>query len=135
MPVQMPAKPRPAPHPAVKTAMFVAGVLLIVASPAVGLLPGPGGIFVFAGGLVLVLRTSRWARRRWARFKRRFPRVGDLADRVMRRPSALRRHARAKAAAAPAAAPTTLTCDAAVPKDVTIRPSLLAAFSISTIKE
>ena len=78
--------------------MLVLGVLLIVASPLVGLLPGPGGVFVFAGGLVLVLRASRWARLRWARLKRRFPRLGHLADRVMRRPSALRRHARAKAA-------------------------------------
>jgi len=78
--------------------MLVLGVVLIAASPVVGLLPGPGGIFVFAGGLVLVLRASRWARLRWARLKRRFPRFGHLADRVMRRPSALRRHARAKAA-------------------------------------
>jgi hypothetical protein len=79
-------------------AMLVLGVLLIIAAPIVGLLPGPGGVFVFAGGLVLVLRASRWARLRWARLKRRFPRLGHLADRVMRRPSALRRHARAKAA-------------------------------------
>jgi hypothetical protein len=79
-------------------AMLVLGVLLILAAPLVGLLPGPGGVFVFAGGLILVLRASRWARLRWARLKRRFPRLGHLADRVMRRPSALRRHARAKAA-------------------------------------
>jgi hypothetical protein len=87
----------PSHHPALRTAMLVAGVLLIVAAPVVGLLPGPGGIFVFAGGLILVLRASRWARLRWARLKRRFPRLGHLADRVMRRPSALRRHARAQA--------------------------------------
>jgi hypothetical protein len=79
-------------------AMLVLGVLLILAAPLVGLLPGPGGVFVFAGGLILVLRASRWARLRWARLKRRFPRLGHLADRVMRRPSALRRHVRAKAA-------------------------------------
>jgi hypothetical protein len=90
--------PPPSHHPALRVAMLVLGVLLILAAPLVGLLPGPGGVFVFAGGLILVLRASRWARLRWARLKRRFPRLGHLADRVMRRPSALRRHARAKAA-------------------------------------
>ena len=49
------------------------------------------GIFVFVGGLVLVLRNSLWARRRWARAKRRWPKLGDLSDRVMRRRSAQRR--------------------------------------------
>lgn len=78
--------------------MMVLGVLLIIAAPVVGLLPGPGGVFVFAAGLVLVLKASRWARLRWARAKRRWPKIGNLADRAMRRPSALRRHARAKAA-------------------------------------
>lgn len=74
------------------------GMLLIVGAGLVGPLPGPGGIFLFAGGLVLILRNSRWARLRFARAKRRWPRVGHLLDRTMRRPSALRRHARAKAA-------------------------------------
>ena len=87
----------PSHHPALRTAMLVLGILLILAAPVVGILPGPGGIFVFAGGLILVLRASRWARLRWARLKRRFPRLGHLADRVMRRPSALRRHARDQA--------------------------------------
>lgn len=94
----------PSHHPALRMAMLVLGVVLILASPIVGLLPGPGGIFVFAGGLILVLRASRWARLRWARLKRRFPRLGHLADRVMRRPSALRRHARDKARAGAARA-------------------------------
>ena len=87
----------PSHHPALRTAMLVLGVLLILLAPVVGLLPGPGGIFVFAGGLILVLRASRWARLRWARLKRRHPRLGHLADRIMRRPSALRRHARDQA--------------------------------------
>ena len=86
-------------HPVLRPVLLGLGVLLIAASPVVGLLPGPGGVFVFAGGLVLVLRTSRWARVRWARVKRRWPRLGDLVDRAMRRPSALRRRARARAAA------------------------------------
>ena len=69
------------------------GVLLIVVSPIVGAIPGPGGVFVFAGGLVLVLRNSRWARRQFARAKRRWPRLGRLADRGLRRASAQRRRA------------------------------------------
>jgi hypothetical protein len=87
----------PSHHPALRTAMLVLGIVLVLLAPVVGVLPGPGGIFVFAGGLILVLRASRWARLRWARLKRRFPRLGHLADRVMRRPSALRRHARDQA--------------------------------------
>lgn len=78
-------------HPVSRLAQLVAGVLLIIASPFVGVIPGPGGIFVFAAGMVLVLRNSLWARRRWARAKRRWPKLGDLADRTMRRRSALRR--------------------------------------------
>ena len=78
--------------------LLATGVLLIAAAPVVGILPGPGGVFVFAGGLMLVLRHSAWARRRWARAKRRWPRLGDLADRAMRRPSARRRRALREAA-------------------------------------
>ena len=69
------------------------GVVLILAALPVGLLPGPGGVFVFAGGLVLILRNSRWARRRFAIAKRRWPRIGALLDRGLRRGSALRRRA------------------------------------------
>jgi len=57
-------------------------------------LPGPGGIFFFAGGLILILRNSRLARRKFVVAKRRWPRIGNLLDRTMRRGSALRRRAR-----------------------------------------
>ena len=73
--------------------LLALGVVLVILAPVVGLLPGPGGIFVFAGGLVLLLRNSAWVRRQFARAKRRWPRVGDLADRGLRRPSAQRRRA------------------------------------------
>ena len=88
--------------PVRRIALLTLGAALIVAAPVVGVLPGPGGIFVFAGGLVLVLRNSAWARRRWVRLKRGWPKLGGLADRTMRRGSALRRHARDRAAVAPA---------------------------------
>lgn len=73
-----------------------AGWLLIGMAPIVGAIPGPGGIFLFVGGAVLLLRNSAWARRRYVTLKRRWPKMGHASDRIMRRTSALRRHARAK---------------------------------------
>ena len=72
---------------------FGFGVLLMVASPLVSPLPGPGGILLFAGGLTLVLRTSLWARRHYARFKRWQPRAGRWTDWGLRRKSHQRREA------------------------------------------
>ena len=92
-------------HPVARIVQLILGGLLIVAAALVGPLPGPGGIFLFAGGLVLILRNSRWAQVRFARAKRRWPRIGALVDRTMRRPSALRRHARDKLARRGDAAP------------------------------
>ena len=86
--------------PAVKTALFVLGLLLMLVSPAAGILPGPGGIFLFAAGLALALKNSEWAKRKYVALKRRHPRKGAWADWGMRRQSAQRREARRKEAAA-----------------------------------
>ena len=75
----------------VRLSLLALGCLLIVVSPLVGAIPGPGGVFVFAGGLALILKNSLWARRRYVRLKRRWPRWGHWADWGMRRPSARRR--------------------------------------------
>lgn len=83
--------------PPVRLALFIVGLVLMAAAPFVGILPGPGGIFVFAAGLALALRNSDWAKRRYVRFKRWQPRVGHWADWGMRRGSHLRREARRKA--------------------------------------
>ena len=83
-------------HPARRIAELVAGGLLIVGAALVGPIPGPGGIFLFAGGLVLILRNSRWAQRLFAKWKRRWPKTGHVVDLTMRRGSAIRRRARAK---------------------------------------
>ena len=88
-------------HPLARMAQLVLGALLILAAGVVGPLPGPGGIFLFAGGLVLILRNSRWAQVRFVRMKRRWPRVGALLDRAMRRGSALRRRERDRARGLP----------------------------------
>ncbi|GGO99266.1 hypothetical protein [Stakelama pacifica] len=79
--------------------LLCVGVLLVIISPIVGAIPGPGGIFVFAAGLVLVLQNSQMARKHFVRAKRRWPRVGDLVDRALRRRSAQRRRKREKRAA------------------------------------
>ena len=77
----------------VRTALFMTGLLLIILSPVVGAIPGPGGVFVFAAGLTLTLRNSDWAKRRYVRFKRWQPKAGGWADWGLRRASARRREA------------------------------------------
>ncbi len=77
--------------PLVRQALFLLGCLLILLSPFVGAIPGPGGVVVFAAGLGLVLKYSEWAKRHYVRFKRRHPNKGRWADWGMRRASARRR--------------------------------------------
>jgi len=85
-------------HPVVEWSMFVLGMLLLVVSPLVGAIPGPGGIIVAGIGLALVLKTSLWAKRHYVRFKRWRPKLfgrrftpGRWTDLALRRRSALRR--------------------------------------------
>lgn len=52
------------------------GALLMVAGPIAAIpTPPPVGTVVFAVGLALVLRNSRWAKRRYLRWTRAYPRV------------------------------------------------------------
>lgn len=88
------------PHPMVRIALLVTGIVLLAAAPLVGVLPGPGGVFLAAAGIILILRNSRWARRRFVRLKAQWPRAGDFIDRILIRGSAKRRRQRAKEAAA-----------------------------------
>lgn len=83
----------------VRTAMFVTGILLMLLSPLAGAIPGPGGIFVFAGGLALTLRNSDWAKRQYVKFKRWQPKAGHWMDWGLRRRSHRRREERRKARA------------------------------------
>ena len=82
--------------PLVEWTIFAVGVLLMIAAIPVGALPGPGGVFVFAIGLALVLKTSMWAKRHYVRFKRSRPKAGGWADWALRRRSARRRLKRQK---------------------------------------
>ncbi|MEO9498614.1 MAG: PGPGW domain-containing protein [Parasphingorhabdus sp.] len=68
--------------------LSVLGFFLILVSPIIGAIPGPGFIIVFPIGLALVLQNSRWAKKRYVDFKRRFPQYGKWTDWAMRR----RRH-------------------------------------------
>ncbi|VAV91169.1 hypothetical protein MNBD_ALPHA04-2132 [hydrothermal vent metagenome] len=69
-------------------ALSIVGVLLILVSPVIGAIPGPGFIIIFPIGLALVLQNSRFAKKRYVDFKRRFPQYGKWTDWAMRR----RRH-------------------------------------------
>ncbi len=80
-------------NPVVEWAMFALGVVLVIISPVVGVLPGPGGIFVAGLGLALILKSSMWAKRHYARFKRWQPKAGRWTDWALRRGSAQRREA------------------------------------------
>lgn len=83
-------------NPLIRTLLVALGALIMLVSPIVGAIPGPGGVFVFAAGLVLVLQNSRWAKGHFARIKRRWPRFGHYADMALRRRSARRRRERAR---------------------------------------
>ena len=74
----------------VRTAQLVVGILLIIITPLIGILPGPGGIFVFGLGLGLVLRNSIWAKRRYVAFKKQRPKIGRWTDWGLRRKRAKR---------------------------------------------
>lgn len=67
-------------------ALSVLGVILILISPIIGAIPGPGFIILFPLGLALVLHNSLFAKKRYVKFKRRFPKYGQWTDWVMRRP-------------------------------------------------
>jgi hypothetical protein len=77
--------------PAVRLVILLFGSLCMICAPLVSPLPGPGGVVLFAIGLGLVLQTSAWARRRYVRFKRRYPRQGGWTDWGLRRKSHKRR--------------------------------------------
>jgi hypothetical protein len=86
----------------IRQAILATGWVLILLSVPVGLLPGPGGVFVAAAGFALILQTSAWAKRAYVRMKRRWPRLGGVVDRALRRRSAARRRARDQPAVAAA---------------------------------
>lgn len=95
--------------PIVRIGLLITGiVLLCIVTPLIGPIPGPGGIVTFAAGLTLILQNSNWARGRFVRLKRRWPRFGHYADMALRRRSFRRRQQRARDAAEAEAAAVVL---------------------------
>ena len=82
--------------PAVQWTMFGVGLLLVVISPLLGALPGPGGVIVFGLGLGMMLKTSMWAKRHYVRFKKWQPRIARFTDWGLMRKSPKRRAERRK---------------------------------------
>ena len=87
--------------PPIRALQIGVGVILLVFGPLIlgPTTPGPFGLLSFGAGLVLLLRNSRWARRRYVILKRRHPRFGRVAE------LALRRRRSTKAPVTPAVAP------------------------------
>ena len=82
--------------PAVQWTMFGVGLLLVIISPLLGALPGPGGVIVFGLGLGMMLKTSMWAKRHYVRFKKWQPKIARLTDWGLMRKSPKRRAERKK---------------------------------------
>lgn len=85
--------------------LFLGGFLMLIA-PIVGIAtPGPLGILIFGVGFALVLRNSRWVRKRYVRHTRRYPKVQRAVNFGLRRKTKRR-------APDPVAAPETSASDA-----------------------
>jgi len=88
-----------------RLAHLALGPALMILSPVVGLIPGPGGLIVFVAGLAVMLQASHVAKRIYVRTKRRWPRLGHWSDKGLRRPSHFRRLRRRQEARSDATRP------------------------------
>lgn len=68
-----------------KTVYLTIGASLVVLGAVIAPLPGPGGLPVALVGTVVLLRNSQRMRRHWVKARRRWPRVIDPLDRLLRR--------------------------------------------------
>lgn len=65
--------------------MLSLGIMLMLAGAALSPVPGPWSVPLVVLGLLLVLRNSLWARRRYILLSRRWPRPFALTNRFLRR--------------------------------------------------
>ncbi len=65
--------------------MLLLGWLLVIGSPLLGPLPGPGPLVILPIGLAIILKHSLWAKKRYARAARRYPDYANWANWAMRR--------------------------------------------------
>lgn len=68
-----------------RSALLILGVLVIILGVLIAPLPGPGGVPVIALGLILVLRSSYWAKRQFIRAQHARPRYVYPFRRLMRK--------------------------------------------------
>lgn len=93
---------------------IILGILLMPVAFIVGLIsPAPIGIVIFGAGVALVLRNSRWARRRYLFHTRHHPRVRRAVDIGLMR--GRNRERSRQAADAPAASLTNTATDPTSP--------------------
>lgn len=71
--------------------MLMLGWVLVLGSPLLGPLPGPGPLIILPVGLAIILKHSRWAKKRYAVLARNNPEYGRWADWAMRRNKATER--------------------------------------------
>lgn len=69
----------------VRFAFFLVGMVLMTVSVPLALLPGHLGVPLFAVGLVVVLRNSFGARRRFIQYQRKHPKIVFPLRRLIRR--------------------------------------------------
>ncbi len=65
--------------------MALLGWILLIITPFIGVFPGPGGLILFPIGLALVLRNSKWAKRRYSSFTKQHSEYGEWANWAMGR--------------------------------------------------
>ncbi len=65
--------------------MIILGWAMMICAPIIGIFPGPGGLILFPLGLGLVLKNSRWAKRRFTSYTKRHPAYGTWINWAMRR--------------------------------------------------
>lgn len=97
---------------------IILGLLLLPVAGIVGVIsPAPIGIVILGAGMALVFRNSRWARRRYVVYTRRYPRVRRAVD------FGLMRGRRRKARVGPDHAAASLTNPATDPTSPTMPPA------------
>lgn len=72
-------------HRIKRSGLVLLGLLIILLGILIAPIPGPGGIPVIVVGLMIVLRNSFWAKRKFVRATRRHPKVMHPIRRLLRR--------------------------------------------------
>lgn len=77
-----------------RVVMMTVGTLCCIIAPILGPIPGPWSIMLFGFGFGLLLKASLWVKKRFVRFKKKYPKSGAWVDWGLRRGSYIRRKER-----------------------------------------